>query len=152
MALEIERKFLIDKDLFNLLDNPKPSTIIQGYLMDWKKHVLRIRSISTGKVYLTYKGPNKGISRVEKELRIPRFFGNILLKLCSTTIIKRRTLIPEGNLTWEVDEFLNLKRQLCIAEIELPSEDFEFSKPDWIREDVSHDPQYYNSNLVKEVI
>ena len=34
-----------------------------------------------------------------------------------------------------------------MAEIELESEDQEFSRPDWILEEVSDDGRYYNSFL-----
>ena len=31
---------------------------------------------------------------------------------------------------------------------EIPSEDTSFEKPDWLGEEVSSDPRYFNSNLV----
>ena len=37
---------------------------------------------------------------------------------------------------------------LIVAEIEIPSEDTSFEKPDWLGEEVSSDPRYFNSNLV----
>ena len=37
---------------------------------------------------------------------------------------------------------------LVVAEIELPSENTPFELPAWAREDVSHDPRYYNANLL----
>ena len=38
---------------------------------------------------------------------------------------------------------------LVIAELELPSEDEPFAAPPWATEEVSHDPRYFNANLVK---
>ena len=67
MGLEIERKFLVDETKW--LDASATAdriSIIQGYLLDFKKHILRVRSQNNGLVYLTYKGPNRGITRVEK--------------------------------------------------------------------------------------
>jgi CYTH domain-containing protein len=37
-----------------------------------------------------------------------------------------------------------------VAEIELTSEDQQFDKPDWMGEEVTHDPRYYNSSLVRK--
>jgi adenylate cyclase len=37
---------------------------------------------------------------------------------------------------------------LVIAEIELKSEDQEIALPPWVKADVTHDPRYYNANLV----
>ena len=62
---------------------------------------------------------------------------------------KTRYKIPAGNgLTWEIDEFHGVNEGLIVAEIEVPSEDTSFEKPDWLGEEVSSDPRYFNSNLV----
>ncbi|HDT2310022.1 TPA: adenylate cyclase, partial [Citrobacter braakii] len=37
---------------------------------------------------------------------------------------------------------------LIVAEVELKSEEQQFDKPEWIGEEVSGDPRYFNSNLV----
>jgi adenylate cyclase len=50
---------------------------------------------------------------------------------------------------WEVDVFGGENAGLVIAELELASEDDAFAKPAWVLDDVSDDPRYYNSNLVK---
>lgn len=47
-----------------------------------------------------------------------------------------------------MDEFLGENAGLVVAEIELASVDEPFEKPEWIGEEVSGDPRYYNSNLV----
>ncbi len=39
---------------------------------------------------------------------------------------------------------------LIVAEIELESEDQKFEKPEWIGEEVTGDPKYFNSNLVND--
>ena len=38
--------------------------------------------------------------------------------------------------------------ELVVAEVELESEDQVVSLPDWIGQEVSGDPRYYNVNLV----
>ena len=55
----------------------------------------------------------------------------------------------EGGFVWEIDEFFGENRGLIIAEVELESEDQVFPKPDWVGEEVTGDPRYYNANLIK---
>ena len=38
---------------------------------------------------------------------------------------------------------------LIVAEVELEVENESFAVPDWAGADVTHDPRYYNVNLVK---
>ena len=49
----------------------------------------------------------------------------------------------------EVDEFHGEDEGLIIAEIELPSEDTQFDKPQWLGKEVTQDTTYYNSTLSK---
>jgi CYTH domain-containing protein len=51
---------------------------------------------------------------------------------------------------FEVDEFAGPNKGLVIAEVELDSEDEEFSKPDWLGREVTGEKRYYNSNLSKQ--
>jgi CYTH domain-containing protein len=50
---------------------------------------------------------------------------------------------------WEVDEFLGENAGLVVAEIELSGADDVFARPDWIGEEVTGDPRYYNSSLIR---
>jgi adenylate cyclase len=52
-------------------------------------------------------------------------------------------------MTWEVDEFLGENAGLIVAEIELADENQAFIKPSWIGEEVTSDPRYFNSSLLK---
>ena len=52
-------------------------------------------------------------------------------------------------LIWEVDEFHGENAGLLLAELELESEEQEFSRPDWLGEEVTGDPRYINANLVR---
>ena len=40
---------------------------------------------------------------------------------------------------------------LIVAEIELPSEDFEIDIPSWVGEEVTSDPSYLNAELFKKL-
>jgi adenylate cyclase len=64
-------------------------------------------------------------------------------------IDKVRFQVPLGNVVWEVDEFAGDNAGLVVAEVELPSEDAAFVRPDWLGEEVTHDARYFNSNLAQ---
>ncbi len=48
---------------------------------------------------------------------------------------------------WEVDEFLGANAGLVVADSELTTPDQPFARPDWLGEEVTEDPRYYNANL-----
>ncbi len=148
MAKEIERKFLVVGDEWKKL--AKGTTYRQGYLNSIKERTVRIRTIDD-KAFLTIKGPTVGVTRLEFEYEIPHSeCVTILENLAEKPIIeKKRYKIRQGEFTWEIDEFFGVNEGLVVAEIELPSEDTAFEKPAWIGEEVSSDPRYFNSNLVK---
>ena len=50
-------------------------------------------------------------------------------------------------LKWEIDEFRMPNAGLVMAEIELPSEDAPFVRPDFLGEEVTYDARYYNANM-----
>lgn len=119
MQTEIERKFLTTSSLF-------------------KEQAVRVIVKS-----------NERLSRLEYEIPIPKKDAEELLKrTCGRIIHKTRYIIPatSGMLKWEVDEFHGEDEGLIIAEIELPSEDTQFDKPQWL---VTQDTTYYNSTLSK---
>jgi len=57
--------------------------------------------------------------------------------------------VDYGTLTWEVDEFFGENEGLIVAEVELQSEDQLFDRPEWVTEEVTTAPRYYNANLIK---
>jgi adenylate cyclase len=151
MPQEIERKFLV-KDLSFKSQAEKSIRIIQGYLSSVPKRTVRIR-IHEEKGYMTVKsmGNDSGISRYEWEKEIPYTDAKELLKICEPGIIdKTRYLVKAGEYIFEVDEFHGDNQGLYIAEIELPSEDAAFEHPSFLGEEVTGDPRYYNSMLVKK--
>jgi adenylate cyclase len=101
--------------------------------------------------FLTLKTKTVGISRSEFEYEIPKIQAQALLDLvcAQPQIEKYRYKIPIGNLVWEVDEFLGANAGLVVAEVELASVDQQVELPDWIGDEVSDDPRYFNSNLAK---
>ena len=148
MAVEIERKYLIDLEKLGTLKNA--NRIKQGYITTNKDAVVRVR-VKNDKAYLTIKGSNTGIARLEFEYEIPLNEANEMLeKLCQKPVIdKTRYIINHENHTWEVDIFYGDNEGLVVAEVELSSEDEHINLPIWVKEEVSHDDRYFNSNLMK---
>ncbi|RYY72230.1 MAG: CYTH domain-containing protein [Chitinophagaceae bacterium] len=147
MGLEIERKFLIDKTLWEQLPKSPGKLYRQGYLTNDPGKTIRVRQTATTS-YLTIKGRNVGAVRPEFEYEIPGEDATELLdKFSHSEISKIRYEIKVGNHTWEVDEFLGENTGLIVAEIELLSEDESFELPAWIGKEVTADNKYYNSQL-----
>ena len=146
MGKEIERKFLVKEGAWR---NAKGTRYRQGYLNSAKERNVRVRTMED-KAYLTIKGIAIGASRMEFEYEIPLQDADELLEICEKPLIeKTRYKVQEGGFVWEVDEFFRENQGLIVAEVELESEDQEFPKPDWVREEVTEDPRYFNSNLIK---
>ncbi|MBQ7453781.1 MAG: CYTH domain-containing protein [Selenomonadaceae bacterium] len=147
MAMEIERKFLVDKQKLRGLNFLSEEKIFQGYLS--RDPTVRVRLIGE-RGYLTIKSSTEGISRQEFEYEIPAADAEQLLKLCGRNVLKkyRRKIFFSGHV-WEVDFFAGRHRGLILAEVELSSPDEPINLPDWIFKEVSDDTRYYNSNLVK---
>lgn len=153
MGVEIERKFLVNKALWERFDKPEGKHYLQGYLLNGKDRVVRIR-IAGDQGYITIKGAGNAISRLEYEYEIPiSDVKEMLDRFKPECTEKIRYRVPEGNgLVWEVDEFLGANQGLIVAEIELISEDQLFSRPEWVDEEVTDDPRYSNSNLAMHPI
>jgi adenylate cyclase len=148
VIMEIERKFTVDIEKWAKVIKPQPISIAQSYLSSSPECTVRVR-LKGDKAYLTIKGKTSGISRSEFEYEVPVSEAKEMINtLSSKTLSKKRYEINVGNHLWEIDVFEGNLAGLIIAEIELSSEDEQFELPEWVIEDVSHDTQYYNSNLI----
>ena len=147
MGTEIERKFLVHTESWRRADAVEYA---QGYLNRDRERTVRVR-VAGDRAWLTIKGRSVGASRPEFEYEIPVADAEQLLALSDRPVVrKRRHLVPCGGFTWEVDEFLGDNEGLVVAEIELDAEDQTFEKPDWVGEEVTDDPRYFNSSLATE--
>lgn len=148
MAKEIERKFLIKRELWQ---PQRPGVEIrQGYLSLDPERTVRVRT-KGAKGYLTIKGKNQGISRTELEYEIPyEEASQMLEELCLRPLVeKTRYLEQHGQQLWEIDIFAGDNEGLAVAEAELSSEDTALALPIWIDREVSGEARYYNSSLIK---
>ena len=148
MGVEIERKFLVAGEAWRTLG--AATLLRQGYLNADPARTVRVR-IEGDRGLLTIKSKNVGASRGEWEYAIPLPEAEELLDtLCERPLVEKiRRRIDHAGFTWEVDEFLGENAGLVVAEIELPSEDAAFDKPDWIGQEVTGEKRYYNSSLIR---
>jgi len=153
---EIEMKFLV-KEENNIKEiSYESQEIKQGYICDDPERTVRVRLINNHRGFLTIKGKSKIIdgkdSRLEIEKEITKEEAESLFILCKNFIHKiRHKIKSKEGFVWEVDFFLGKNEGLILAEIELP-EEFninELNYPKWIKENVTGNPEYYNSNLSK---
>lgn len=91
------------------------------------------------------------VTRDEFEYPIPvADVEEILDRFCMGHVIeKTRYKLPYAGLTWEIDEFEGANKGLIVAEVELEDEEQAFEKPPWVGEEVSGDPRYLNTGLVR---
>ena len=147
---EIERKFLVRKDLWYAYDKPEGEILQQGYLVSEPGKTVRLR-VSPSCGYITIKGPAVNASRDEYEYPIPAADARELLeKFVTRRIEKVRYRVNMAGKTWEIDEFFGENEGLIIAEIELSFPEEHFEKPDWIGEEVTEDHRYANSALAEQ--
>jgi len=149
MGKEIERKFLVKGAAWKAL--AAGTVYRQVYLSTVKERTVRVRTVGE-KGFLTIKGVTTGVTRAEFEYEVPAADANAMLDgLCEKPLVeKTRYKIPLDGFTWEVDEFHGDNDGLVVAEVELKSADEKPPLPEWVGEDVSSDPRYFNSNLVKK--
>jgi adenylate cyclase len=149
MAREIERKFLVKGNSWRNL--AEGSLYRQGYIATHKGATVRVRIVGD-RGYLTIKGPTVKYSRAEFEYPIPLEDAQEMLDtLCERPLIEKiRYKVEWAGLIWEIDEFDGVNKGLILAEVELSDEKQQIELPVWIGEEVSDNPKYFNSNLVKE--
>jgi len=148
MGVEIERKFLIDETLLPQLTDGH--TIKQGYIQTADRNTVRVR-VSDDKAFLTLKSSSTGATRLEFEYPVPLEDAEQMLEnLCQKPFIdKKRYLIEHEGHTWELDIFEGENKGLIVAEVELESENEAFALPAWVKEEVTTDKRYANSNLIQ---
>ena len=149
MAIEIERKFLVRDSRWKIPGIPSVR-IRQGYLPS-EDLTVRVR-LAGDKAFLTLKGRPEGIARSEFEYGIPVPDAEELLTSFAgdRCLEKIRYRLPAGEgLFWEIDEYSGGNAGLFTAEIELPSPDAPFERPDWLGREVTGDFRYSNSMLAR---
>jgi adenylate cyclase len=161
MGTEIERRFRIDTAHLRKAHPNLPAGryFEQGYLsldpvvrIRVEGPIVRLRPegpiVGELKAELTIKG--KGlVTRPEFPFPVHIQDAQPLLALCEHRVTKIRYDLHYGDAHWEIDEFLDAHAGLWIAEIELKHIMQRFDCPTWLRNEVSHDPQYTNVYLAQ---
>ena len=146
---EIERKFLVDQTKLPPL--PAPKWLVQGYLSANPTVRLRLeQGPEQRKGYLTIKGEGL-VGRDEFEYDLPADEVEQMLRLAKGFLVsKRRYDLPvpgAPELKWELDIFEGDNEGLIVAELEMPSYDYAFERPEWLGQDVTEDARYKNAAL-----
>jgi len=150
MAIEIERKFLLDDDSWR--EQADAGVLYsQGYLASDPLCSVRVR-LAGDRAWVNIKKAISTIRRLEYEYPIPvEDAAELLKELCADNCIeKTRYHVRHAGHLWEVDVFEGANAGLIVAEIELNDEQECFETPPWLGKEVSHDPRYYNMNLAKK--
>lgn len=148
MSVEIERRFLLKNDGWRRIASA-PQTLQQGYLSVEKERTIRVRIIDD-QAWLTLKGYISDVSRSEFEYEIPLAHAQTMMAtMCPFKMEKRRYRVEFEGFLYEIDEYFGDNAPLIVAEIELPSEDATFTRPDWLGEEITSDGKFTNAYLSK---
>ena len=146
---EIERKFLVRSEEFKT-QATQAYEIEQGYLCKEPGKTIRVR-IRDSRAFLTIKSSllREGLAKFEWEKEIELADAKEMMQLCLPgRIQKTRYIIPCANeRKWEVDVFHGRLDGRVLAEIELGDEHEPFERPEWLGEEVTGQPEYYNANM-----
>jgi len=147
---EIERKYLLSGLPAGIAGHPSVE-IDQGYIPgeNVRERVRRLRGPDSVRYIRTIK-VGTGMNRFEFEEDAPEsFFAAVWPLTLGHRVHKRRYLVPDGNVAWEIDHFLD--RELVIAEIELGAEDQRVQIPALIKSvlvrEVTDEQEFSNYRL-----
>jgi len=157
MPVEIERKFLVNTDLWQPAGPGEP--YVQGYISSNRRRIVRVR-VAGQRAFLCVKsvegvdgsdGAAQGVVRREYEYEIPVGDAEEMLQLyCKKPLIeKTRHKEMHGGKLWEIDVFHGENDGLVVAEGELLAEDEAMALPEFVEREVSTDHRYFNASLQK---
>lgn len=151
-GVEIERKYLLRAVPPHALAFPRDE-IEQGWIPGTRlmERVRRTRGAEGDRWFRTVKS-GQGLARLEiEESTTEAIFDALWPLTAGCRVTKRRYQVPEGDLTWVIDEFTD--RDLVLAEVELPSEDTPATPPSWLAEhlvrEVTGESAYLNRVLAR---
>jgi len=136
--LEIERKYLLKYNPLNFGGFDNLLQITQLYLpKDENGYTVRYRYITDTNDNVKYvktlkKYVTLSLVRKEIETEVTRKEYEEAEKKAVSEVVKLRYEFKHGDLVWQIDSFVNIK--MVLAEVELPSEDYEFEIPKQIED------------------
>ena len=155
MALEIERRFLVNLDKLPKAEKKNTIRITQGYVSHpADSMVLRVRQSQRGfgpvESFLTIKRKVK--DGVNKEFELQIFSGAAeLMEECGDKFLEKvRYEYHIDSLTFEVDFFSGKFEDIVIAEVELLALNQPFRKPAFLGKEITEVKGLSNFNMVFE--
>jgi len=152
-TMEIERKYLVDPVLWKKAVEENhyrfKSDVIQAHVKQDEPGVqtLRVAIVNGKKAKVSFKGVRTGASRKEIEFKIDLKDAYDLHNMIEHKCHKHRYIAMHDGNEWEVDVMQGDNEGLIIAELEIPSEDYKFKKPEWVAQEVTDDPRFYQTYL-----
>ena len=154
MALEIERRFLVNAEGWKSLAGP-PQKLRQGYLASSAEGItVRIRMQGDALAWLTLKAAadSSGIARHEFEYSIPAADAEALWALAPHRLEKTRYALELEGGDWVVDCFSGCNAPLVLAEVELDRADRTLRLPDWCGEELTGESRWANAVLASQPV
>ena len=147
MALEIERKFLVETDAWrDAVETSK--TIVQAYVAIDGDTSMRVRIYDETRAELTVKVAVSAMSRHEFEYSIPVADARAIADASRGRLIEKiRHIITIGGFVWEIDAYEGALAGLVTAEVEMGSENDNPALPAWLGREVTGDPAWSNAML-----
>ena len=150
---EIERKYLL-RSLPERVRDARSVEVDQGYLPGTRinERIRRMRSSDGARFFRTIK-IGAGLERFELEEETSEaFFTTVWPLTRGARIFKRRYYVPDGDVVWEIDEFLD-RPAFWLAEVELESADQRVKIPEWlegvVEREVTDERGYTNHALAR---
>ena len=111
----------------------------------------RIRLVD-GRAFVTVKGPMENYARMEWEWEVLEdSVKELVMSYRFPFVLKTRYEIPaQDELCWEVDVFEGDNAGLVLAELEVPTSDYSFTRPEWVGDDVTSDDRFGNGSLARD--
>ncbi len=102
--------------------------------------------------FVTVKGPVVDYARAEWEFEVMvDDVQDLVTSFRFPHVMKTRYEVPANDeLVWEIDFFEGDNQGLVMAELEVPSTDYEFVRPDWLGQDVTEDERFGNGSLARD--
>jgi adenylate cyclase len=151
---EIERKYLL-RALPEHVAGADWLEIDQGYIPGVRinERIRRARGADGSTKYYRTMKFGSGLDRLELEDETTEAFFRATWPLTrGARVWKRRYLVPDANVVWEIDEFLD-REGLWLAEVELEHVDQAVTIPDWLApaivREVTFEKGYTNRALAR---
>ena len=130
-----------------------PTEAIEGLsnLIEESKVTPRVR-LRDRQAFVTVKGRMVNYSRVEWEFEVMSDdVEDLVNSFRFPFVMKNRYNVPaEDGLVWEIDVFEGDNHGLVLAELEVPSVEYSFTKPEWLGDDVTNDERFGNVSLARD--